>query len=450
LTGLEVIGKRVVGGIIVVEVRLNVNLMALTIEQVRRPFPPPGCPSLVCTHLRVFEPRTSRVSSQVIAKMQRSHIQMLDTMIDRQKQDLTEEEVGPLLSLKDKAEAIGGEWFNSPDHFEEATNKAMEAQREIVIEGVKNSRLRGIDASQLRSAANFAAKSNKPMLALRLLTKAAESCRASESQPSSDAPQRDKSALNSSSAEAVAEVPDRVESDRDGLVDVAAAADPDVLGIKYEVDGTCTDGSLALFNAGLHAVVQGEPDPVDPMNAMRKEHTSAADANYWFNGAKRHLLDTPDDQLRATTPFIEWFFVHSIDSSKNLGTIPFSQFKDMPPLETSLSAVAHWWPLIATPAQKQRKILPENDGDNMLRWPFEAEEEPEEATASDVQRTFMSFEEVEAAYKMRMGLTADTKLTAEETQDKDKAERIMDFELVGARLYTGPMFIKCAVPGTEV
>lgn len=58
LTGLEVVGKRVVGGIIVVEVRLNVNLMALTIEQ-------------------------------VIAKMQRSHIQMLDTMIDRQKQDLT-------------------------------------------------------------------------------------------------------------------------------------------------------------------------------------------------------------------------------------------------------------------------------------------------------------------------------------------------------------------------
>ena len=110
LTGLEVVGKRVVGGIIVVEVRLNVNLMALTIEQ-------------------------------VIAKMQRSHIQMLDTMIDRQKQDLTEDEVGPLLALKDKAEARDGEWFNSPDKFEEATNKAMEAQREIVIEGVKNSRL---------------------------------------------------------------------------------------------------------------------------------------------------------------------------------------------------------------------------------------------------------------------------------------------------------------------
>ena len=31
---MEVVGKRVVGEVIVVEVRLNVNLMALTIEQV--------------------------------------------------------------------------------------------------------------------------------------------------------------------------------------------------------------------------------------------------------------------------------------------------------------------------------------------------------------------------------------------------------------------------------
>lgn len=34
-------------------------------------------------------------------------------MIDRQKQDLTEEEVGSLLSLKDKAEARPSTWFNS-------------------------------------------------------------------------------------------------------------------------------------------------------------------------------------------------------------------------------------------------------------------------------------------------------------------------------------------------
>eukprot|EP00966_Prymnesium_polylepis_P302948 6998510-Prymnesium_polylepis.1 len=97
---------------------------------------------------------------------------MLDTMIDRQRQDLTEEEVGPLLSLMDKAEEKPGEWFNSPEKFESATNDAMMAQRKIIIEGVKNQRLRVVDVSQLRSAANFAAKSNDPQLALQLLLRA--------------------------------------------------------------------------------------------------------------------------------------------------------------------------------------------------------------------------------------------------------------------------------------
>jgi hypothetical protein len=127
LTGLEVVGRRVQKKLLIVEVRLNVNLMAMTIEQ-------------------------------VVAKMQRSHVQILDTMIDRQKLDLTEDEVRPLLSLKDKAEAKPGIWFNSPEKFEEATNAAMEAQRRIVIQGVKDSRLRKIDVSQLRSAAHFSAK----------------------------------------------------------------------------------------------------------------------------------------------------------------------------------------------------------------------------------------------------------------------------------------------------
>ena len=141
LTGLEVVGKRVEETVIIVEVRLNVNLMAHTIEQ-------------------------------VISKMQRSHIQMLDTMIDRQRQDLTEEEVGPLLSLMDKAEEKAGDWFNSPEKFELATNAAMMAQRKIIIEGVKNQRLRVVDVGPLRSAANFAAKSNDPTLALQLLQRA--------------------------------------------------------------------------------------------------------------------------------------------------------------------------------------------------------------------------------------------------------------------------------------
>ena len=62
LTGLEVTGKRVERGVLVIKVRHNVNLMALTIEE-------------------------------VVGKMQQSHLQMLDTMIARQQEDLTEDEM---------------------------------------------------------------------------------------------------------------------------------------------------------------------------------------------------------------------------------------------------------------------------------------------------------------------------------------------------------------------
>ena len=48
--------------------------------------------------------------SQVVSKMKQSHLQMLDTMISRQLQDLTEEEVAPLFSLRDKAEAELPDW----------------------------------------------------------------------------------------------------------------------------------------------------------------------------------------------------------------------------------------------------------------------------------------------------------------------------------------------------
>ena len=138
LTGLEVTGKKVDGQVLVVSVRLNVNMMSQTIEE-------------------------------VIAKMQRSHLQMLDTMIARQMLDLTEQEVGPLHSLRDKAMAVDATWFNNPENFEAATNFAMDAQRQIVISGVKSKRLRVKGASQLRSAASFAARTNDPVFALQLL-----------------------------------------------------------------------------------------------------------------------------------------------------------------------------------------------------------------------------------------------------------------------------------------
>ena len=129
------------------------------------------------------------------------------------------------------------------------------------------------------------------------------------------------------------------------------------------------------------------------MAALKKEHTSKGDSNYWFNGAKRHLLGTPDDKPHATTPYIELFFVFASDSSKELAAIPFTQFKDMPIL--SESSLGTWWPLIATPAQQRRKVLPANDGKHLLRWPFQSEKEPDEPAASDVRRSFLSKPELE-------------------------------------------------------
>ena len=85
LTGLEVVGKRVEGKVLVVSVRLSVNMMSQTIEE-------------------------------VIAQMKRSHLQMLDTMIAQQQIELTEKEVGPLHSLRDKASAMKGVWFNIPEN----------------------------------------------------------------------------------------------------------------------------------------------------------------------------------------------------------------------------------------------------------------------------------------------------------------------------------------------
>ena len=161
------------------------------------------------------------------------------------------------------------------------------------------------------------------------------------------------------------------------------------------------------------------------------------DSNYWFNGAKRHLIGEPDDRPHATTPYIELFFVFASDSSKELAAIPFTQFKDMPIL--SESSLGTWWPLIATPAQQRRKVLPANDGKHLLRWPFQSEKEPDEPAASDVRRSFLSKPDLEKRYKERAGLSAKVDLTTsgDRSKDTEKGERLRDFELVGARLYTG-------------
>ena len=98
LTGIELQGTRVEGAVVVVEARLSVNLNALTIEQVRgsRMLPPPHanphpCPLPVhpspFVHRTHPHPRPSDMLAlprgQVISKMQRSHVGLLDSLLDK-------------------------------------------------------------------------------------------------------------------------------------------------------------------------------------------------------------------------------------------------------------------------------------------------------------------------------------------------------------------------------
>ena len=59
--------------------------------------------------------------------------------------------------------------------------------------------------------------------------------------------------------------------------------------------------------------------------------------------------------------------------------------------------------------------------------------------ASDVRRSFLSKPDLEKRYKERAGLSAKVDLTTsgDRSKDTEKGERLRDFELVGARLYTG-------------
>jgi hypothetical protein len=256
LTSLEVVGKKVEGQVLVVRVRLNVNMVSQTIEE-------------------------------VIAKMKQSHIQMLETMIAKQQQDLTEAEVAPLHSLRDKVESGDPLWYNSPENFEAATNKAMEAQRQIVIEGVKSKRLRMKEASQLRSAAHFAAVTN-PTFALSLLNDAMETDRKSK-----------RVSVTVSKAQVQA-----LQSD--------ASSNLLLVGSRTELDGNFTASNLmeSLFEMPLEDIIGGVPsqEQTKLQTAMLQEHTQKPDSLVRFNAVGPHegvLLTTKV----WTAPYIEWHFV---------------------------------------------------------------------------------------------------------------------------------------------
>ena len=102
LTGLEVQGTSVSDDILVVDVRVSINLQALTIEQ-------------------------------VVSKMQTSHLQLITMLEDEFKYGgAPARALAPLESLMIDAKALQPTWFNVPQHFKNATEDALDAQERVV------------------------------------------------------------------------------------------------------------------------------------------------------------------------------------------------------------------------------------------------------------------------------------------------------------------------------
>ncbi len=88
---------------LIVSVRPSINLMALTIEQ-------------------------------VIAKMQRSHTQLIDLLVDNLRfAGIKNEGLVPLINFKTEAENRDATWYNSSKNYREATNSALDRQKEVFL-----------------------------------------------------------------------------------------------------------------------------------------------------------------------------------------------------------------------------------------------------------------------------------------------------------------------------
>ena len=101
LTGLEVLESWMVGNVQVVELRLNTNQKNLTIEE-------------------------------VIGKMKRSHLDLLDLMSDDLKYSgAPDPTLLPLVSLKQEAREISAEIFNRPAEYGAYTRRALDTQQKV-------------------------------------------------------------------------------------------------------------------------------------------------------------------------------------------------------------------------------------------------------------------------------------------------------------------------------
>jgi len=158
LTGIEVQRTRVSGAVVVIEARLSVNLNALTIEQ-------------------------------VISKMLRSHVSLLDSLLDKLRFAGSPEScLQPLLDVRAQSTVRGREFFNEPSLFLDATKEALDAKHACVekLGQLENWEPTGADqppadhpppevlAARLRRAAELLASENKNERASKLLMRAAE------------------------------------------------------------------------------------------------------------------------------------------------------------------------------------------------------------------------------------------------------------------------------------
>ena len=376
----------------------------------------------------------------------------------------------------------------------------MEAQRRIVIEGVKSSRLRNTDASQLRSAANFAARSRDPAFALQLLGRAVqmEQEREAEDQkkktaasvkntpgavtavvkaapqkpplPRSNSPPRSsakgKSALFNATSmssslgslsgqpmqaaatkheehDAQKSLPNtpaaptkkamvRWRAEEDGLTDRSSSSEPS---LKFEADGTFTNGDLRLFYGGLGALI-GNPKTASLFKEMEKEHCHSNDSWLWFacHGPSGHK-DITSRTHEWTTSRIEWFFVTKPGHEgwdEALMPAPTGQRTTIEPGQT-VDGLDSWWPICGKPPES----VPE-------RWPLTKSPNLAAGVTGEERVTDHYFRTPETIEDIKRRKIDELKYEAEEHAAylRAKLQEATDEELAAARLYTSPMYIK--------
>ena len=143
LTGIEIVGTSIDNEVLVVSVRPSSNLNSLTIEE-------------------------------VIAKMQRSHVQLVELLTsDLRFAGVPPDALNPLSMLKVEVENSDPSSFNSTNHYRDATNRAVECQREVFkLLSEDQSLSQAMGTTMLKRTAEIAAKAGEHSLAIGILKRA--------------------------------------------------------------------------------------------------------------------------------------------------------------------------------------------------------------------------------------------------------------------------------------